>query len=540
MSGSRALPLRSALLLWACLAAFFWAGTGRVSLFDRDEPRFAGPAREMLMAQTWQGWVVPQFNGEPFFHKPPLCYWQTALALGAFGVGEFPARFFSGLWTAATAVLLAACLSRRISVAVGVTAALIFSTSLLVSAEAKLATADATLGLLTLAAALALWDCRDGRATGRTKAALWLSVGLALLCKGPAILVVLVGLTAALLVIDRDRSWALRIGLWWGVPLALAVGLPWYLLADRLAGGGLVQRFVWYDLFERIVQPLESHRGFPGFYLAAALIDTWPWSGFLAPLAGFAWRRRRERDVRFLLAWLIGPTLLLELMATKMVHYWLVVLPAFVILLALALDAWAADQELERGLFAKGNVFVVVGVIWAALGAAVMVGQRSVFGERLAPLTAFAAVLLLAAVVTAFAGRQLSLRGGILALAATTAVVTLVASLVALPGLERYKLSRHLAAAMTARGDARTTYALIGWEEPATIYYLHAGRAPVSIASREQFGTLIRQPHVVVGLSQQAFSQLGPLPDGVSAVRVEGFEYTRGRRDAAYVAWGAP
>lgn len=41
-------------------------------LLDRDEPRFAQATVEMVRRSEW---IVPYFNGEFRFDKPPLTYW---------------------------------------------------------------------------------------------------------------------------------------------------------------------------------------------------------------------------------------------------------------------------------------------------------------------------------------------------------------------------------------------------------------------------------------------------------------------------------
>ena len=47
-------------------------------------------------------WIVPTENGLPFFHKPPLFYWLTAVSMQVFGPNAAAARF---------APLLGACLA---------------------------------------------------------------------------------------------------------------------------------------------------------------------------------------------------------------------------------------------------------------------------------------------------------------------------------------------------------------------------------------------------------------------------------------------
>src|SRR5580698_4483372 len=63
-------------------AGLFLVGNARVSLFDRDEPRYAECSREMLESGDW---VVPRYLGELRTHKPPLIYWCQAAAMSVFG-----------------------------------------------------------------------------------------------------------------------------------------------------------------------------------------------------------------------------------------------------------------------------------------------------------------------------------------------------------------------------------------------------------------------------------------------------------------------
>ena len=74
-----------------------FSNLGGPRLWDRDEPRNAGCAREMLERGDW---VTPVFDGELRTHKPVLLYWFMMTAYAVFGVNEFAARF----WSAATAI----------------------------------------------------------------------------------------------------------------------------------------------------------------------------------------------------------------------------------------------------------------------------------------------------------------------------------------------------------------------------------------------------------------------------------------------------
>ncbi len=97
------------LLLAACWAVFF-LNLGGPKLWDRDEPRNAGCAKEMMQRGDW---VTPIFNGELREQKPVLLYWLMMSAYTMFGFGEFGARFWSAADGSAACTRAEACRRRQ-------------------------------------------------------------------------------------------------------------------------------------------------------------------------------------------------------------------------------------------------------------------------------------------------------------------------------------------------------------------------------------------------------------------------------------------
>src|SRR5438132_1278268 len=81
------------LLLLLCAIAFFWRLGGN-GIWDLDEALYTESAREMRMTGDY---VTPRVNGEPFFEKPPLIYWEAAALFCLFGTSELHARLPSAL-----------------------------------------------------------------------------------------------------------------------------------------------------------------------------------------------------------------------------------------------------------------------------------------------------------------------------------------------------------------------------------------------------------------------------------------------------------
>src|SRR4051812_45993588 len=83
-------------------AGLYLLGNGRVSLWDRDEPRYAQCARQMLYGLTGPGGhgpdlIVPRFLDKPRTEKPPFIYWCQAGAMKLLGDNAFAARLPSSV-----------------------------------------------------------------------------------------------------------------------------------------------------------------------------------------------------------------------------------------------------------------------------------------------------------------------------------------------------------------------------------------------------------------------------------------------------------
>src|ERR687888_1916157 len=91
-------------LLIAVAALVYLVGNDRVPLWDRDEPRNAQAARQML---TSGDWVVPRFLDKVRTAKPPFTAWCQAIAMAVLGQNSFAARLPSAVGMTLTLVVLA-------------------------------------------------------------------------------------------------------------------------------------------------------------------------------------------------------------------------------------------------------------------------------------------------------------------------------------------------------------------------------------------------------------------------------------------------
>ncbi len=119
---------------------------GGARLWDRDEPRNAGCAREMIQRNDW---VTPVFNGQLRTAKPVLLYWLMMSAYAVFGDNEFAARFWSAALAVGT-VLATYVIGRRLfNARVALWGAIALATSLMFGVAGRAATPDSTLIFFT-------------------------------------------------------------------------------------------------------------------------------------------------------------------------------------------------------------------------------------------------------------------------------------------------------------------------------------------------------------------------------------------------------
>ncbi|HEY2190127.1 MAG TPA: glycosyltransferase family 39 protein [Caldimonas sp.] len=266
------------------LVVFAWLAfsLGLHPLTVPDEGRYAGVAWEMLRSADW---IVPTENGLPFFHKPPLFYWLTALSMHVFGVGPASARVAPLLAALAAMVGVYLVTRRRAGEAVADAAVVVTATLPFFFVAAQYANLDmlvaAFIALAVVFAADAALDL--GRGTPHRKALViaWACAALGVLAKG-LIGVVLPGLVIVI--------WLVASGRWRTIPrllspLGLAVFLlvaaPWF-VAVQQRYPEFAHYFFIHQHFERFTESGFNNPQPWWFFLVVFPALTLPWSLWLA------------------------------------------------------------------------------------------------------------------------------------------------------------------------------------------------------------------------------------------------------------------
>jgi 4-amino-4-deoxy-L-arabinose transferase-like glycosyltransferase len=371
-------------------AVVFLAGLGSYGLVEQSDARYAEIAREMWRSGDY---VVPTLLGIKHFHKPPLIYWLTVPGYALLGQNEWGARMF----LAVAGLLLTGGVygfARRHLPAVAPWSVLMLAATPAVIGGSRMLTIDLLLTLCLTSALLAWYSFRTGSGGPGSLVVLYSSIGLAFLAKGPVgwLLLLLVLVPAAWLTRGATARPARSWGLVWGLPLALAIALPWYIVV-MIRTPGLTGYFLGQQLAGRLREGGMGHPHpwyyFLGVYPGLGL----PWI-LLAPAGWRVVRRRDPSLATFLGLWATIPPIFFSLPATKLPLY---TLPAYPAIVLLAIAALEEPRAVRRPLLLAGGVFLLLGLALAAVGA----GAIPVAARDLAHLSARSLGLL--AVPSAFA-----------------------------------------------------------------------------------------------------------------------------------------
>jgi 4-amino-4-deoxy-L-arabinose transferase-like glycosyltransferase len=329
----------------AALLALLWLATlGARPLFNPDEGRYAEIPREM---QSGGDWVVPHLNGLAYIEKPPLQYWATALSFRLLGPSEFAARLYSAL-TALGTILLALLAARRLwGLEAGWRAAAVLSSMLIFVVLGQLLTLDMSLTFymtLSLTAFLAAQQAAQPRSWMLLA---WAATGLGVLTKG----LVAAAIPGAVLILyslySRDVAPWRRLHAQWGLPLLLAITVPWHWLATRRLPDFLEFFFVREHLARYLTPIADRHEPwwfFGGVFLAGSV----PWTLPALRALGAGWRRHASpaafNPSLFLWIWVVFIGVFFSLSDSKLMPYILPLMPALALLIA-ALPVQALKRD---------------------------------------------------------------------------------------------------------------------------------------------------------------------------------------------------
>lgn len=327
-----------------------------VPFIDTSEPRYAAISQIMVEINDW---ITPWFDpNTPFWGKPPLTFWMSAISFALFGISEFTARIPDLLAILLAAFFLYKALLQLASVTVARLSSLIFLTCTLTFITAGAVLAD---GYLCLAVTISLLSIII--VTTQKEPSLWwryalfLGLSLGMLAKGP-LTVVLVGITALIWLTAHKQLKNFLKKMPWisGSILFLVLSLPWYIAAE-IKTPGFLHYFIIGEHFSRFLDPGwhgdrygAAHKVAHGGIWLAGLEATFPWIFIGFGLLIMALIKNSSRKVlcnfyknpliTFFVIWCFITPLFFTMAGNIIWTYVLPSIPGFAVVLAIAISHW--------------------------------------------------------------------------------------------------------------------------------------------------------------------------------------------------------
>lgn len=459
------------------LATYLSLGS-RSSLWDRDEPRFARAAVEMLESGNY---LVISFNNESWPDKPVLTYWLMALAIRVLGPTELACRLFGIIGTALTCMATFYIGYRLLGRQAGLWAMLILASTLQMLVIGAAATSDAILLPFTIGAMAVFATATQAQIRLVHATLIGLATGLAMLVKGPMGLMPALAILTILLLERKDpkvrlASFAL-IGA--SVLMGAVMFCAWAVPSSTATEGEFLRVFIGRHVIGRALKPMEHHGGnlllYLPYYIPVVIGGFFPWTLHL-PGALSALRHAQvggSHGKRFFLGWIVPPFIVMSLAATKLPHYIVFIWPALSLIVGGTIVAARTgaltprDRDwLRGGIWFFGPLAAILGgglilgpwfvpipgLRWSGAAGGVVIAAMAVLAirEHLADRPHRSAVILIAGMALF----QVPLQCGIL------------------PALEGIKISPAIAREVNARTGRDVPVATYKYGEPTLNFYM--------------------------------------------------------------------
>ena len=338
--------------LFLSLLAILYAvpGIATLPLLDRDEPRFAQATIEMMDKGEW---IIPYFNNEYRFDKPPLSYWWMRLNYSIFGKHEFSARLHSVFASWMTALIIFQIAKHSgFKIRKSLLSAIIWLSSFQVLIHSRVAVADM---LLIACLTVSLWSLIQLliKQTVETKPhskwfyLLYISMALGFLAKGPlAILIPLISVFFSSFFLLKDPLLKKRLKQVTkeslsGLVLMTGIVALWGIPALILTEGAYFNIGVKEHVVQRGLESFNNRNYIPGvYYIMIVFIFFSPWVSKLIPALKLAWKEKFKNPFALiLLSWVFSTFLIFAFYKTQLPHYILPAYPAMALLIGLYFES---------------------------------------------------------------------------------------------------------------------------------------------------------------------------------------------------------
>lgn len=352
------------LILLILFAGIFFFSLQKPVVIDYDEGVYAEVSRSMYVQNEA---VLPTYNGDEFFAKPPMLYWTQMLGYQLFGINSMGARFFNAAAAVATILIFYFGSAQALGNRIAFNSSLILGSSILFIYLARIALTDMLLTLFLVSCLVSSWFGVERFLKDKTGAVLfWLG------CFCAALAVLSKGVIGALFPVLTAASYLLSIGKpavmfnrrWFipGAAILVLVGLSWYLLLGFVHPNGfhLLKELFGNHPMGSFSIAAEGPSGSVFYYLIILFVGFMPWFGYL-PSALLHMPLKTadnpgKRFIRMFVLFSIIVFVFFTIVTTKRPNYILPALPGFALLIAWLFDH-KRDAEQNSGITTLGWKF---------------------------------------------------------------------------------------------------------------------------------------------------------------------------------------
>lgn len=324
--------------LLAIFAAIYIVGNiGTGSLTTWDEALYANISANVVRTGDWL--VLHDRPGKPWFDKPPLYMWSTAILYKLFGVNEFSVRFTSSIFGLATILLVYLFIKMIYDRQTAILASLILLASPHYLHFSKIGMMDVMLTFFITLMIFLFWIGQERPSylfwSGIAFALAYLAKGFAAV-SGPAIILLYCALSGNLRFLAKRQFIA-------GAVISIVVISSWHLAQYFACGPDAIKSYFGFHIFKRAATSLEGHTGGLNFYQKVIFNKNKPWGVvFYGSLAYMIWLIIKDKDKRAILivSWAAAVFTICTVVRTKLHWYIVPIYPALAIASAVALDGF--------------------------------------------------------------------------------------------------------------------------------------------------------------------------------------------------------
>jgi len=529
-------PRFTAVIVLLAIICVYLFTASRTTLWDRDEPRFARAAVEMLSTGNY---LVPVFNGKLWLDKPILTYWCQAFAMKLFGQTEFACRFFSAIGTSISCFFIYLIASRLCNFQLGIWAMVILATSIMTFVIGTFATSDGVTIPFTVGSMLIFAHALTSSLRWYHMVLLGIALGFGMLAKGPIGLLPVPAIAVTVLMLRKNLNfWRYLL---YGI-LAIIIGfgifLIWAFPANKMTEGNFFKEFIGRHVIERALKPMEHHGGnfwvYLPYYIPVIIGGFFPWILFL-PGVFSAIISKRIADTKtraLLIGWIVPVFIIMSLASTKLPHYILFIWPALALGVAAVLYADKNNRlnDADKMWLRRG--------VWFFLPVALGMSSVLIVSPYLLKISTMKISGMVTAVVLVVMSVQiyrLQQANKFAAAAKTmiigTAIFEILFVSTVIPYLEQIKITPYISEQVRKNSDVNVPAAMYKFAEPSLNFYI--GRNIEHIREEKRLLEWIRQDSsgiliIPVDIITDIECRYGPLHLEKIASR-KGYNYSKGK-----------